>query len=303
MDRIILLLGANDAYAMPMTVAAYSALSRIDPSREVELHVQDDGISDVNRARAERILTRAHPRAILSWRKAQLADFMDVNVGQYSMASIIRLMMPYLFGPEVGRVLYIDSDLIVEDDVSPLFDMDLGDHPIWAVQNGAPDDFNNIIRQKFPDTEAPDDAIYFNSGVLLVNLPQWRARKVTERTLDFLRQHSDKLSFPDQDALNAVTAGRWGRLPARWNKQIIRLGQPECAPLSERGILHYTSYKPWTPSYSWPGNGRFHREYIRSGWTTGPSAWLSVGRLLVSQFYSRNRVRLMRRLNRPARRG
>ena len=77
-----------------------------------------------------------------------------------------------------------------------------------------------------------------------MNLREWRRQSITDRTIELLQIHHEKLSFPDQDALNLVARGHWGRLPSRWNKQVIRLGQPESAPANEPGILHYSSFKP-----------------------------------------------------------
>jgi lipopolysaccharide biosynthesis glycosyltransferase len=296
METIRLLLGANDRYAMPMTVAAHSALVHIDPSHDVELYIVDDNISYGNRKTAELVLKRAHPRARLIWREADLEFASQINFGHYSAASLIRIMLPSIFNFDVTRVLYLDSDLIVNDDISSLWKIDLKDKAIWAVQNGSDDEFHNLITRKFPMIGDILGARYFNSGVLLVNLPEWRKQMITERTLDFLGKHSRDLSFPDQDALNAVVLNDWGRLPARWNKQVIRLGEPDLESISTPGILHFTSYKPWSPDYTWRGNMHFHLAYLRSGWEPRHLALLSVLRLGSRQLIARSKKSFTRRV-------
>lgn len=292
-----ILLAANDKYAMPMSVAAHSAASRVPHDYTVEINIIDDEISETNAERALRVLRNAHPHGIVSWRKLDLAQFSNVNARQYSKASLIRLLAPNLFGEGVDRVLYLDSDLVVEADISVLWDIDLGDKAVWAVQNGDNSDFSALIDRLQLGGTAAADGRYFNSGVLLINLGEWRRQQITERTIDFLLTHNEKLSFPDQDALNAIINGNWGRLPPRWNKQIIRLGQPESAPMSEPGILHYSSYKPWDPKYAWPGSAVFHSAYIRSGWEPGIAGRSTALRLSVAQFIAKNAGRIARGLN------
>lgn len=293
---IKILVGANDSYAMPMTVAVHSALRHIGAGHRVHVHVLDGGISDFNKGRTLRTVLGAYPSVKVFWENVNLSKFSSINVRHYSAASLIRLLVPDIFGKEVSRVLYLDSDLIVEADLSELWGIDLAEKALWATQNGDDSEFDNLIRSKFPEIEAPEGARYFNSGVLLINLPEWRRQRISERALDILNKHSSRLSFPDQDALNAVVAGNWGRLPSRWNTQIIRLGQPESALLRERGILHYTSYKPWVPSYSWPAGHRFHRAYLRTGWESASAARKTVMRLSILQFLHRTRARIRNRI-------
>lgn len=296
MPKVHILFAANDAFAMPMAIAAHSALYHLDVACDVEVHILDEDISEDNRRRAQFVLSEVHPRATVCWRKADLRDFSSVNVRHYSKSSMARLLVSHLFDQTVERVLYLDSDLIVNDDLSQLWDLDLGEQAIWAVQDGDDEDFETFVRKKFPKIQATSNARYFNAGVLLINLSEWRSRKVSERALDFVRENHDLLSFPDQDTLNAIAGGDWGRLEARWNKQITRIGRPESCPIDWPGILHYTSYKPWHSDYSWPAGVKFHRAYLRSGWEGFSKALLRVLSLQAQQMYHKNRNRISRRL-------
>ena len=203
---IRLLLGANDAYAMPLVVTAHSALVRLPRDRGVEVHLIDGGFTPENRSRIGRTLARAHPRVRMVWHGIDFARLAGIDTRRYSPVSTTRLLAADLFPPEAERVLYLDSDLVVEDDLSPLWDLAPGDRPFLAVQNGPDADFDRLVRAKFPDLAFPEGARYCNSGVLLIHLPEWRRQRIGERALEFLRTHPG-LSFPDQDALNAVAAG------------------------------------------------------------------------------------------------
>lgn len=301
MKTLHVLMCANDGYAMPLTVAAHSLMHHADPQARVELHVVTDGFSADNAARAERVLQAAHPGGRIVWHLRDETAFGGINLGRYSVAALFRLLLPELFPPEVDRVLYLDCDVVVERDVSELWDIDLGDRAIWAVQNGTDDDFVNYVHRKFPWIEAGPEARYFNSGVIMVNMAEWRRQQVSDRTLDFLQRHSDRLGFPDQDALNAVLAGHWGRLHPRWNKQILRMGQPEAARPDDPGILHYTTRKPWTPEYTQRAKWAWHRAFLRSGWEEGAAGWLRTARRFGAQTWHHNLRRVRGRVARLTR--
>ncbi|WP_265501103.1 glycosyltransferase family 8 protein [Paracoccus beibuensis] len=302
MKTLHVMMCANDAYAMPLTVAAHSLLFHAGHDVAVEVHVISDGISADNKARAERSLASSHPHAKVVWREIDTSQFDGINFRHYSIVTLFRLLLPQLFPPQVDRVLYIDCDIVVERDISELWDIDLGDKAVWAVQNGTDDDLENYVLKKFPEITAPADGRYFNAGVMLVNMAEWRRQDVSARTRDFLQCHSERLGFPDQDALNAVLAGHWGHLHPRWNKQILRMGQPEAADIGDPGILHYTSRKPWTRDYIQRAKWAWHRAYLRSGWQGRAAACLTTARLYGTQLWrfgsQRTGGRIARLLNR-----
>jgi lipopolysaccharide biosynthesis glycosyltransferase len=69
--------------------------------------------------------------------------------------------------------------------VLPLWETPLLDHPVAAVEEP------HYIKQL--SLGMPANAPYFNSGVMLINLPAWRRENVSERALVFLQQYPDKL--------------------------------------------------------------------------------------------------------------
>jgi len=122
-----------------------------------------------------------------------------------------RIFLPDLL-PEVDRILYLDVDTVVVDDLSPLFRVDLSDWYVGAVTNVFQLDHLHRLRQLGID----DPREYFNSGVLLMNLDLMRRDGCSQA----LREHALRdrtLLWPDQDALNAVLGPRRRPLHPRWN--------------------------------------------------------------------------------------
>ena len=72
-------------------------------------------------------------------------------------------------------MLYLDCDLVVNQDLTPLFDIDLGDYPLAAVQDlGAQYYFNEYI---------------FNSGVMLINNRLWKQEEVCKQLIEMTNDH------------------------------------------------------------------------------------------------------------------
>ncbi|GHJ47638.1 glycosyl transferase family 8 [Catellatospora sp. TT07R-123] len=164
----------------------------------------------------------------------------------------LRLLLPDLVdGPD--RLLYLDADVHVCGDLGPLWQVPLDGVPLAAVRDAFADRFDAFGGIPGSGPEHPADAPYFNSGVILINLPQWRELDVTERCLAYLAENGDRLRFPDQDALNLVAYERWRRLPPRWNHMCSYELEPMAA--SERAaqdvrIMHFAGpRKPWTEGF------------------------------------------------------
>lgn len=105
---------------------------------------------------------------------------------------LYRLYIPQLF-PQLHRMLYLDSDLIVRRNISEFYKMPLGDYYIAAV----------IDYDCLKDVLVPE---YFNAGVLLMDLDKLREFDFTLKTLTVLKYRY--LRFFDQDTINMVLNGK-----------------------------------------------------------------------------------------------
>lgn len=121
-----------------------------------------------------------------------------------------RIFLPDLL-PEVDRVLYLDADTLVLDELGPLWHTPMGNAYVAAV--------SNVFEPQFADRPTQlglePAQEYFNSGVLLLNLAAMRAAGCTATLVDYA-QHGELL-WPDQDALNVVLGSRRVCLHPRWN--------------------------------------------------------------------------------------
>ena len=144
-----------------------------------------------------------------------------------------RMMIPKLLPDDVKKILYLDSDIIVLQDLKELYDTDLGKYyAAMALDNS----------YLYLTDEEKRDCTYGNSGVILMDLDKWRKDNISEKIIDYAT--SRQLSLPDQDAINKILEGKIKLLNSKWNNQACDgysfLG------IDETAILHYISYKkPW----------------------------------------------------------
>ncbi len=113
---------------------------------------------------------------------------------------------------EDGRIIYLDCDILVNGDLSPLFDFDLKGNPIGAVVDQCSSYVNCLIGHKRHDK-------YFNSGVLLIDNTICRSQNMSQVFVDTVKTIDLSNTFlgADQDIMNAAYYKRVTTLPLRYN--------------------------------------------------------------------------------------
>jgi lipopolysaccharide biosynthesis glycosyltransferase len=134
------------------------------------------------------------------------------TIGFTKKATWYRIFLPELL-TGVDRILYLDADLLVLEDMAPLWALDLTGHWVGAVTNVFQD--NHLWHASEIGLSGPE--AYFNAGVLLMNLAEMRRDGRTRALFDFGVENAERIELRDQDALNVVLGERRLRLHPRWN--------------------------------------------------------------------------------------
>ncbi|KAJ7973022.1 Hexosyltransferase [Quillaja saponaria] len=157
----------------------------------------------------------------------------------------------------VRRVIYLDSDLVVVDDVSKLWTTSLGSKTI-----GAPEychaNFSKYFTPRFWTGKrysgifAGRKSCYFNTGVMVIDLVKWRLGGYTKRIERWMEiQKSNRIyELGSLPPFLLVFAGRVAPIEHRWNQH--GLGgdnvRGSCRDLHPGpvSLLHWSgSGKPW----------------------------------------------------------
>ena len=281
---IVLVGGCDDNYALPLGVTLYSAISNVKDSRKVVVYVIDGGISDANKRCLKRVLSTQGLAVELEWVVPDVSS-LDVLRGQdwRGQAAYLRLLIPDVLPEDCDKAIYLDSDLVVEADLSALWTERLAGQPALAVRDywspyvSCPD----ALVETYEELDISKEASYCNSGLMVVNAAQWREENLPSRVLEYMHRYSNYVKFADQDGLNAIIAGRWGLLDPKWNVALSALGmygrffdmtmeerkRAQNELLSNACVIHYTGTpKPWDVHYEGPAQDRFFHYLKESGW-------------------------------------
>jgi lipopolysaccharide biosynthesis glycosyltransferase len=238
-------IACDESYAMPLATALRSIVDASRSEEPLDVYVLSDYFSE---AMQQKIIDSLPPgSALIHWVAVDLIAFKEFSTISYiSKVTFARFMLPQIFAEGVSRVLYLDADVLVLDDLEPLWDMDLKGAVIGAVLD------NLDVHSKACDPgyeDVPRVRHYFNAGVLLIDLDRWRKECVSENAMEYLRCHPHT-PYADQDALNVACDGHWTALDPRWNfQQHNRAAILDMVPAQRPKIVHFvTGTKPWKAS-------------------------------------------------------
>lgn len=277
-------MGADEHFALPLAVTIYSALVNLSPKSEAQVFVLDCGLSKESRHRLERLVHRSRTRAHIEWKEIdtkRLASEVAIDE-RFSPAVLSPLAIPEVLPERFERAIYLDSDVVVEADLTELWQTDFEGKALLAARERDVSHPRYGIK-RWRELGLSPEAPYFNAGITVINLKRWREEELAEKVLNYLRRYKDELNhFSDQEGQNAILAGKWKMLDPRWNVWHKFYMPKECKELElgkEWGytceeviedpyIIHYTYDKPWLPKCSHPERDRFHHYLRESGWFT-----------------------------------
>jgi lipopolysaccharide biosynthesis glycosyltransferase len=207
------------------------------------------------------------PNHVLTFRKFEIPSDLLLPLNpkaHYTIDTYTRLWSGEFFPEKVDRVLYLDADIVVVGSIASLWSVDLAGALMGAVDIPGSDRGVTRLAMRAEDG-------YFNAGVLVIDLKQWRASRAEQTVLDYIRTYPERVLY-DQDALNACFHSRTKRLDYKWN--VIRpfFREPLVLPLErkeieairrEATIIHFNGgSKPWSYFCDHPRKGEYEK-YLR----------------------------------------
>ncbi len=244
-NRIFVVGAVDDTYVQHLAVTYVSLLENVK-GRRVCFFVIDDCISPDSKEKLRATLERYQADLeFLSWELPAFADL--PAMGHLTRASYLRLLAGQLLPGYVDKVIYLDADTIVEGDISIVWDVDVSAYALAAVRDHEQSDRLRLLIGQ-------PEGVYFNSGVMLLNLDRWRDSKTLTSLIDCVCANAGRHLFMDQDAANLVFQGQWVTLGNEWNVQHTMFRPGGCGQQNTDmwdrkilpAIIHYTGpYKPW----------------------------------------------------------
>ena len=127
-------------------------------------------------------------------------DTFPVIEKRYPIEMYFRLFASEYLPKELDRILYLDSDTIVINNLNELYNMDFEDNYFIAATH------IKKVLHKFNEIRLniKEDEPYINTGVLLINLKELRKINVKEKIIKYVEVNQKKLLLPDQDIITSL---------------------------------------------------------------------------------------------------
>jgi len=277
-----------DRWILPgLHVTLASLLDHATDSEPFEIVVFVEGLSPRDKALLSATIKTRLGRHHFDVRDFVMPETSTLKPLRGNYTTYGRLYLPDLL-PDADSCLYLDCDLIVTCPVDPLLERAASDCPIHADGTGVR--WESLDNRSFERLGMDTSKPYFNGGVLVLNLAQWRQQHISERCLEFARTNSELLTSADQMVLNAVLGDQFESFGEVFNTAVWP-SSPAIAPAARTGrIFHLVGApKPW----DYLGrlahrNFPFWREWI------GKTAWFSdASSQIASRMGVRQRMRIM----------
>ena len=168
--------------------------------------------------------------------------FNNFQVVHYiSKATYFRFLLADILPENIVSGLYLDCDIIITGSLkeiihSNFIDKNKGECGLLAVSDkGEP-----IEIQRLKNTLSVETDMYFNAGVMFINLDKWRKEKVADKLIKIADKYKDLLKWSDQDVLNIYFKNICGKLDSTYNMFTNKV--LDKTPV----IIHFSgSSKPW----------------------------------------------------------
>ena len=191
----------DDAYAPYLAAALVSAMDHADITRSYRAIVLHENLSKEHQTRLS-ALSRDNFVIDFIPMQQELSCIDDVmgnrlRCDYFTLTIYYRLFIPVMF-PEYDKGIYIDSDVIVSDDLAKLFDTDLQGNYIGACTDSSVQQVPPLVRY-MEDAVGVEKSRYINSGVLLMDLKALRQKQLHKHFLHLFNTYLVNAEINDID--------------------------------------------------------------------------------------------------------
>lgn len=264
-ERISIICICDNHYAILLAALIKSVEGNHITNEHLDFFIVEDKISLKNKKRINNSIDQLKSKVI--WLKMNdcipKGFKLPVDKSSLPLNIYVRLFIPqFITDEKIKKILFLDVDMIMLEDVSKLWHTDLGDNIVAAVQ----DQFIKVISNwggitNYEQLNLASDSNYFNAGLMLIDLIKWRQEDITNKVIEAITKYKEFALFQDQYGLNVALVNKWYNLDPLWNRFAY---SEEERPF----LIHFTGRKPIYKSYEFRESYKaLFFEYLnQTGW-------------------------------------
>lgn len=202
MDNISICFCINDKYAQYLGVVLTSILLN-NPKTAFKFYVLSSDISEENK-NILNTLKKTYKNFEIFYINIDKNRFKNfkINIDYISIETYYRYILADVI-PNEDKILYLDVDLIVNNELKDLWNTNINDYYCAAVKD------LNFDTEKYKKCIGMNDAEeYINAGVILFNLKKLREDNISEKYFENNEIYKDKIKYQDQDIINITLSNK-----------------------------------------------------------------------------------------------
>ena len=270
----------DNNYVWLMGISTISMFENNKEMQKLNVYLLGESISEENRKILSEIEDK-YNRKIIVLDVPQLDIPEALISARWPFSAFTRLYSGELLPAELDKVLYLDCDTIIEENLSELEKWDVSDKVLWGSKDCIGKEYKKNIG-------LGADGLYVNAGVLLINLSKLRKISVKDRLSKYITKYQKYINYADQDVLNGTFHKVIGVLPPKFDlmtivatysyEDIQNLRKPTNYYSKEEiveaqnhpAIIHYTTnmrmIRPWFLNTKHPLAREFRKYMEMSPW-------------------------------------
>lgn len=282
------LYSSSDSYAFLTGISMLSLLENNRNMNNIHFFVMDNNISKENKEKLSQV-AELYKRKITFVPMPDMKELtgLDIDTRRWNISTFGRLYMASTLPGTVHKVLNIDCDTIIVDQLDRLWDIDISD----VVCGGMLECMNDRYRR---NNGMKNESSYINGGIVYFNLDAVRKDEYEQKFTNYIVKYGNSLAYLDQDVINGVIPqDKIKILPIRFNmislyfyttyEQVEHIRRSKTFYSKEEfdegkrnpAIVHFTScfldcLRPWIKGNRHPWLNEFLKYKSLSPWKDVP---------------------------------
>lgn len=234
MSHLHVMYAADENYAPFMGVSIFSLLENNRDIERITIYTVLDNVSQNNKDRLSKMVNSYGRELEIVDANEFNKTMQELGVPKYrgSYTTHFRKFFHLFMGEDVKRFLYIDSDTIVPGSLKPLLELDMGESCGAVVLDALGNKYKLLLGFK------PDET-YFNAGVTLIDVDNWKKNNCTERLIEHITKERAAYCNPDQDLFNILLRGKTMVIPCQYNFMPVHRAYSDKAYAKNYGFENY----------------------------------------------------------------
>ncbi|WP_078545756.1 glycosyltransferase family 8 protein [Litchfieldia alkalitelluris] len=201
---------SDDHYAQHVGVSMVSLFENNRDFTNINVYLIDNGISELNKQRLK-IIEKTYKRKVIFKNFNEVSHKLFIkNNWNIALNAYARLFLPSLIGKNVDKILYFDSDSIINGSLQELWNININNYYVAGVLDTVSDSTKTKVFVN-------KNQNYLNSGMLLINLRKWREESIEIEFIKFIRHFNGNVFHHDQGTINGVLREKMLVLHPKYN--------------------------------------------------------------------------------------